>query len=377
MIESSMQVSRREVLSLAALSAGVFALPMNSALAKPRKLKNGIDISWLPDLEKAGGKFFTPEGKQIDPILLMKQAGISVGRIRVWVNPTTDGASLPKAIKLAKRLKARGLEICIDFHFSDIWADPSHQAIPKSWSTSSIEQLKLDLSAYVTDALGQFVAARVSPQWVQLGNEISNGFLWPLGKVDSESSAQWGNFVGLWDAAVRAMRATLPKAKAILHLDCGGDINKVSWWLRQANLYDLSDYDILGLSYYSQWQGPLSNLKSVLSQIALSTNKQVVIAETAYPWTTRAFGSDVIDISRAGLAGLPMTPIGQSAYIAKLTNLLRALPSHRGVGIWWWEGLAHQVRFAGGNIAWTGGMDNSLLVNPAGQALPGLVILGS
>jgi len=372
-----MQVSRRELLSLAAVSAGVLALPAGSVQAKPRKLKNGIDISWLPDLENAGGKFYTPAGKQIDPILLMKQAGICVGRIRVWVNPTADGATLTKAIKLAKRLKARGMEICIDFHFSDTWADPSHQAIPKSWSASSIEQLKLDVHTYVTDTLRQFVAARVTPQWVQLGNEIANGFLWPLGKIDSEASVQWNNFVGLWTAAVSALRATAPQAKAILHLDCGGDLNKSRWWLGQAKKYGLSDYDIIGLSYYSQWQGPLSNLQSVLTEIARSTSKQVLIAETAYPWTTRTFGADVIDINRAGLAGMPMTPAGQSAYITKLTDMLRSLPSNRGLGLWWWEGLSHQVRSVGGNLVWNGGMDNSLLVNSAGQGLPGLQTLGN
>jgi len=375
-----MQISRRNFLSWSALTLGTTllpAFPVSRAQAKVRKLKNGIDISWLPNVEAAGGKFFTATGKQVDAIALMKQMGITVGRIRVWVNPTSDGATLAQAVKLAKRLKAHGLEICIDFHFSDTWADPAHQAIPRDWSSTSITQLKVDVHDYVSQALNQFIAAKAAPKWVQIGNEVSNGLLWPLGKIDSESSAQWNNFVGLFSAASSALRTKLPTARSILHLDCGGDVNKTRWWLKQAEMHGLTDYDILGLSYYSQWHGPLKNLQDTLTVALSMSQKPILIAETAYPWTTQQFGSDVIDVTKSAVVGCSLTPSGQSTYITQLQTMMRSLPGNNGVGIWWWEGLSRQIVNAQGKTMFNGGMDNSLLVQPDGRPLPSFKALGT
>jgi len=377
MLESSMQVSRRDFLAMSALSLGATLLPVVPAQAKIRKLKNGIDISWLPDVEAAGGKFFSASGKQIDPIVLMKQMGITVGRIRVWVNPKDDGATLARAIMLSKRLKAHGLETCIDFHFSDTWADPAHQTIPKNWSTSSITQLKVDVHDYVSQMLNEFIAAQTQPKWVQLGNEVSNGFFWPLGKIDSESTEQWRNFVGLFSTASQALHSKLPATKSILHLDCGGDVNKTRWWLQQAQKHGLNDYDILGLSYYSQWHGSLQNLQNTLQAALSVSQKPILIAETAYPWSTRQFGSDVLDVTKSALTGYPLTTTGQANYVARLQTIMRSLPGNNGVGIWWWEGLSKQVLNTRGNVTWNGGMDNSLLVNPDGYPLPSFKALGT
>ena len=372
-----MQVSRRNFLAMSALSLSSTVLPATSAQAKIRKLKNGIDISWLPNVEAAGGKFFNASGKQIDAIVLMKEMGITVGRIRVWVNPKDDGATVAKAIKLAKRLKAQGLETCIDFHFSDTWADPAHQTIPKNWSSSSIIQLKVDVHNYLSQMLNEFIAEKTQPQWVQLGNEVSNGFLWPLGQINSQSTEQWNNFVGLFSAASQTLRSKLPTAKSILHLDCGGDVNKTRWWLQQSQKYGLTDYDVLGLSYYSQWHGPWQNLQNTLQAAESITQKPILIAETAYPWTTRQFGSDVLDVKKSALTGYPLTTTGQANFVNKLETIMRSLPDNKGIGIWWWDGLSKQVVGARGNITWNGGMDNSLLVSPDGFPLPSLKALGT
>jgi len=371
-----MELNRREFISVSAISAALTVLPVNPARAKVRKLKNGIDISWLPDVEKVGGKFRTRSGTAVDPIRLMQMSGISVGRIRVWVDPLAANGSITRAIKLAKRLKQHGMEICIDFHFSDTWADPAQQSIPNAWSKNSLLQLKSDVSAYVTTALGLFRAAKVNPHWVQLGNEISNGFLWPLGKIDSESSDQWRNFVDIYQAASDALRIASPKTKSILHLDCGGDQSKLHWWLTKANEFGLNDYDVLGLSYYSQWQGSLASFSGALATAIEISKKPVLIAETAYPWTVKKFGSDVLDVEKSGLANLPLTEAGQAAYVARLQAMIRGLKNNSGLGIWWWEGLSHQVKDLNGALRWNGGMDNSTLVNSSGRALSSLIELG-
>lgn len=371
-----MELNRREFISASTIAAALAVIPVAPGAAKMRKLKNGIDISWLPEVEKVGGKFLTRTGKVIDPIRLMKLSGISVGRIRVWVNPVDANGSISRAIKLAKRLKQQGLEICIDFHFSDTWADPAHQAIPGAWSNTSLTQLKSDVSNYVASALAQFRTAKVSPQWVQLGNEISNGFLWPLGKIDSDSLDQWRRFVALHQSATDALRKASPKSKSILHLDCGGDSDKLRWWLTLASQNGLTDYDVLGLSYYSQWHGSLANLRAGLNTATSISKKPVLVTETAYPWTVQQFGSDVLDVSKSGLPHLPLTENGQAEYVKRLQTMLRAVPKNKGIGIWWWEGLSHQVKDTNGEILWNGGMDNSALVNSSGRALSALLEIG-
>jgi len=371
-----MELNRREFISASAISAALTVLPVNSAQAKPRKLKNGIDISWLPDVEAAGGKFFTSTGSVVDPILLMKISGISVGRIRVWVSPQVGNGSINRAIKLAKRLKQQGLEICLDFHLSDTWADPAHQSIPTSWSAESLTKLKKDVSAYVGDALQKFQLAKVAPQWVQLGNEISNGFLWPLGKIDSNSAEQWSSFVAIHQAATGALRKVAPKSKSILHLDCGGDADKLQWWLSTATQYRLTDYDVLGLSFYSQWHGSLAKLQRALTTAVNVSRKPVLIAETAYPWTVRKFGSDVLDVEKSGLVSLPLTEAGQASYVQQLQSIVRSLPNNSGLGIWWWEGLSRQVKTSNGSVVWNGGMGNATLVDSTGHPLKSLTELG-
>jgi len=369
-----MEITRREAIagSIAAITS--FALPNFASGATRSVLKNGVDISWLPDVEAAGGKFYTAEGKVIDGIALLKLNGIRVGRIRVFVNPTTGNGEIGRAIALAKRLKNQGMEVCVDLHYSDDWADPGWQQAPAAWPTN-LADLELQVINYTQEALGKFVSAGVYPQWVQLGNEISNGFLWPIGHIATGSSDEWENFVTLYNAASYALRQTLPRAKSVLHLDCGGDPAKVRYWYQSATEHGISDFDIFGLSYYCQWQGPLDALATTLQVVSTEIKKPVLIAETAYPWTPEKFGHDVIDTSTAHLDGYPQTPAGQSAYVSNLKALLRSQPKNLGVGIWWWEGLATFVQSADQQELWNGGMANSALVDTSGKALPALKAL--
>ena len=369
-----MQLTRRELFISGAASLATFALPQRSNAATLRTLKNGIDISWLPDVEAAGGVFYSDTGRKMDAIALMKYYGIKVGRLRVFVNPSTLNGNLDRAIALAKRLKAQGIEVCVDLHYSDDWADPGLQQAPAAWP-SKIGDLEEQVINYTTETLNRFLSAGVSPQWVQIGNEISNGFLWPLGHISSGSSQEWENFVTLYNAGAYALRETLPKAKSVLHLDCGGDPNRVRNWYATAKEHGLSDFDVFGLSYYCQWQGSLSDLETTLNVVSTELKKPVLIAETAYPWTPQKFGNDVINTSTAHLDGFPQSPDGQRDYVLRLASSLRSLPKNLGVGIWWWEGLAIQVKSASASDLWNGGMANSTLVDTTGKALPALKAL--
>ena len=338
---------------------------------KLRSLSNGADISWLPEVEAAGGKFFDAKGRRIDPISLLKLSGAKVGRIRVFVNPQSENGSLNRAIALAKRLKANKLEICIDLHFSDTWADPANQTMPAGWS-NEIEQLENEVFEYTQQTLKTFVLSGVTPQWVQIGNEVAGGFLWPVGKITSGDASQWQNFVRLQNASTRALRAVLPKARSIVHLECGGDHQRVQWWLNNAQTYGLVNYDVLGLSYYSQWSGPLEELSKTLNVVTSEFKKPVVIAETAYPWISQQFGNDVLDTNKALLDGHPFTANGQKKFVLSLEKILRQQPGNRGVGLWWWEPMALKVLDSSGVIIWNGGMANSALFDIQGRVLPAL-----
>ena len=279
-------------------------------------------------------------------------------------------------MKLARRLKSNGLAICLDLHYSDTWADPAHQSPPAAWSTSSLPALTIEVEQYTDWVLGEFSAAGCAPQYVQLGNEITNGMLWPAGRVNVGSPTEWRALARLQNTATRVLRRRLPRARSVLHLDCGGDASRVNWWLANAGTYGLTDFDLVGLSYYSQWHGGLNQLAASLRLVAQGYRKPVVIAETAYPWTEQTFGGDIIDVSRATLPGYPATPAGQAAFLDRLQSMLRALPVNRGVGVWWWEGLATCVSSPDGSVSWNGGMANSALVRPNGRALPALGRMG-
>jgi arabinogalactan endo-1,4-beta-galactosidase len=369
-----MKLSRRHFL----LGSGValYSLTPLTELhaSKLRSLSNGADISWLPEVEAAGGKFFDAQGRRIDAISLLRISGAKVGRIRVFVNPQTENGSLSRAIALAKRLKANKLEICIDLHFSDTWADPGHQTMPAGWS-NEIDKLEEEVFEYTQKTLEKFVLSGITPNWVQIGNEVAGGFLWPLGRISSNDAIQWQNFVRLQNAGTRALRDVLPKARSIVHLECGGNHQRVQWWLNNAETYGLDNYDVVGLSYYSQWHGSLDQLSKTLNIVTSEFKKPVVIAETAYPWTSQRFGNDVIDTEKAPLDGHPLTKYGQKKFVLSLENLLRQQPGNRGLGLWWWEPMAIQVLDSSGAITWKGGMANSALVDSQGRVLPALKAL--
>lgn len=352
-------VTRRSLLT--AITLGAFSTPGAADASTSRRLLNGTDISWLPSYEAHGGKFYNLSGRRVDAFTLLKESGARLVRVRIFVNPAGRNGSLADALALAKRAQKAGLKYCLDFHFSDDWADPGKQAIPSRWKSLSLQELTVELAAYVSGVASAFNAAGLPVHFVQLGNEVTNGFLWPMGRIDSDSAEQWQDFASLYSAAEVALRASLPKAQTVLHLDCGGDAERVRWWLGNAERCGIKA-DIIGLSYYSQWQGSLSNLSATLRVVAHEYRKRVVVAETAYPYTAKTFGGDIIDVKRSALSGYPLTKTGQKRYLSKLNQMMRELPGNRGFGIWWWEGLA------GGPF----GLANAALVDAKGRALPAL-----
>jgi arabinogalactan endo-1,4-beta-galactosidase len=357
-------------------SQGASAAPTLGTLSKKTsrpELQNGIDISWLPVFEDAGGKLYTAGGKRIDAFALMRANGVRIARIRVFVNPSYRNGTLADALALAKRAKKAGMDFCVDLHLSDDWADPHQQTIPAAWSSTDIDILATQVAEYVSATLQAFKDQGTSPTFVQLGNEITNGMLWPLGQISSNSEQQWTSFANLYGSATDALRRVLPQATNLIHIPNAP--NSMRWWLSQAIKYGINGFDVVGISYYSQWSGGLSNLSETLKVVTTEYRRPVLIAETAYPWTNRSFGGDVLKPGNSILAGYPLTTVGQARYLRKIDALLKSQPANRGLGVWWWEGLAGRVS-ANGQLIWDSGMTNSTLISNRGRALPALEVLG-
>ena len=326
-----------QLLTLALLLTFVTFTPSTAATAP---LQNGADVSWLPEIEQAGSKFFDAKGRRIDPLLLMKQSGLKTARVRLWVNPPTEHSSIGEVLALANRIKKAGLGFVLDLHFSDWWADPSNQTTPAAWKELGQAELEQKVADYTSDVLNRFARQQTSPQWVQIGNEIANGMLWPTAKLSKYSSAEFTKLAAILNSASTAVRESNGNPKVMIHLETGGDSGRTRAWLRGALANGLTRPDAIGLSYYSQWGGALTNLEKSISVVANEFDFAVAIAETAYQNTSTSPTKQVLDSSKSRLPGFAISSAGQAVYATKTCSLLRASAGSKSLGVWWWEGIS-------------------------------------
>ena len=232
----------------------------------------GADIGWATQLEANGQYFYNEEGEKVECTRLMKDLGLDAVRFRVWVDPSKHGNWNGAEDLLVKASRARdlGMEIMIDFHYSDFWADPQKQNIPAAWSGKPYEEIRELLAQHTKDILNMLKDNGITPKWVQVGNETSNGFLWTvkgnawgdpvkdsLGRINIlESVGHLRNnpsqYAGLFAAGYDAVKSVFPKAEVIVHLD-----NGFYQPLYDSNLDTLAKYgakwDIVGMSLYPYW----------------------------------------------------------------------------------------------------------------------------
>lgn len=225
-------------------------LTIGQGKAQSEGFAKGADVSWLTQMEAEGRKFYTP-GKDRQPMecmaLLRDHCGVNSIRLRVWVNPKERWNNIDDVVLKARRAQTLGLRTMIDFHFSDTWADPGHQEMPQAWKCLSFEELKSALSTHVTQTLTALKKAGVTPEWVQIGNETTPGMMLPAGSVDNPTQLTQLN-----NAGYDAVKALLPNAKVIVHLDGGHD----QW--RYDRMFDILEanggkYDMIGMSLYPFW----------------------------------------------------------------------------------------------------------------------------
>ncbi len=336
----------------------------------------GADLSFTLQLE-AAGRSWSVNGRRAPIERLMREAGANWERIRVWVDPPAGYSTLADAVVLARRAKRAGLNVLLDLHFSDFWADPGHQSTPAAWADQTLPELLVTAEAYSRHALETLSRAGAPADMVQIGNEITSGMLWPLGKLyDGSADQNWPNFLAILGAGIRGAREARVigrRPDIMVHIDRGGD-NAGSRYFFDHVVDAGLDFDVIGQSYYPFWHGPLQQLQDNLGDLATRYDKELIVVETAYPWTLEN-GDDLQNILYSldqlpDAAIWPPTPAGQLAYFEALRGVFATVPGGLGAGFMSWE-----PEWTPG-VGWTPGQgnpnDNLTLFDFEGRALPGL-----
>jgi arabinogalactan endo-1,4-beta-galactosidase len=306
---------------------------MNAAFIK------GMDVSFLDEIEEAGGLFYE-NGEPRDCLDILKANGVNSIRLRIWNEPPHTFCNLERTIPLAKRIKAKGFHFLLDFHYSDLWADPGKQFKPKAWEALDVEGLKSAVYEYTEQVMTALKEADALPDMVQIGNEITPGMLWPAGKVDGEydTDEQWETFASLVKAGIDAAKTVHPEVNLMIHIDRGGD------HAASVKFYDRFEalgvaFDTIGLSFYPWWHCTLEDLRANLHGLAARYGKEIVVVETAYPWTTeKKEGLEFIVNADSPLnAVYPATVEGQAGYLRDFMQIVADTPNGLGVGFHWWE----------------------------------------
>jgi arabinogalactan endo-1,4-beta-galactosidase len=328
----------------------------------------GADFSLLPFFTDRG-IVYKDHGQVQDGLAILKNHGITCVRLRLFTGtaPITTNAynytnDLAYTLPLAVRVKNAGMQFLLDFHYSDSWADPGKQWVPYAWSNLTLTTLIQQMHDYNSNTIASFKAAGAMPDFVQIGNEITPGCLWPLG--NNNTSAGWTNFGKLLNAAVQgitdAAGAQMPKI--IVHIDRGGDWGTTQWFFDNLLAQNVP-FDIIGESYYPWWHGSLNSLANCLTNAAKRYDKPIVVAETAFPWTNTFYTTNIYGISPS--------PTGQVQFLTSLAQVVKSVPSRMGAGVFYW-GSEYQA-VSGVNEA---GFNTASFFDAHGNFLPGGDVVG-
>lgn len=208
----------------------------------------GADISGTTELEARGVQLMNMRGEPRENTALMKELGLNAVRLRVWVNPRRGFSGKDDVVKMALRAKEQGMALMIDFHYSDWWADPGKQNIPQAWLRMNYGQMKRALAAHTQEVLQALKEQGVEVRWVQVGNETTHGFLWPVGRAEENMK----QYAGLTKAGYKAVKKVYPEAEVIIHLDGGCDPQRFNFVFDGLRKYGCP-WDIIGLSVYPYW----------------------------------------------------------------------------------------------------------------------------
>ena len=335
----------------------------------------GGDLSVLLKYEEQKATYLDKDGKAIADVLAFgKEQGWNTVRMRLFADPSKDTdknvcQDIEYVKSLGKRIKAAGLYFMLDFHYSDTWADPEHQTMPLEWGMINTPAFEY-IYTYTKTNLEALVTAAATPDFIQIGNEISFGMLWDGCKVSANSNwtayedTNWDHFSTALKNASKACREMCPEAKIVIHTEqCANNPTLDVAFFKRIQQYDI-DYDIIGTSYYPYFKGPLANLDKGLSELEKNfPDKQIQLVETGYPSKWEVKGS-TYDYTKT----YPYSHEGQRQYAADLIATLKKHPQVNGLSWWYAEANAKGCT---GSLA-EGWYNASLFDNETGRALPAL-----
>jgi arabinogalactan endo-1,4-beta-galactosidase len=350
----------------------------------------GADVSMLSQIEIGGGKYYD-YGVEGDCLEILRDHGVNWIRLRIWNDPTDEDGKplgggnndLDRTVEIAARAKALDLKFLLDFHYSDWWADPGKQNMPKAWVGLDSDELNQAVYDYTAEVIQTLADAGAMPNMVQIGNEVNGGMMWPAGKTWSQGDEVVGGYDGFADLLKRGIQAVRDndpnsddpqeRVRIAIHLADGGD-NELYRTVFDALTERSVDFDVIGLSYYSFWHGPLENLISNMNDISERYQKDVVVLEAAYAYTLEDADGypNFISGREQDIRGYKATVQGQATAIRDVMAAVAQVPNGRGLGIFYWEPEWIAVEGAGWATGQGNAWENLALFDFDGNALPSL-----
>ncbi len=333
----------------------------------------GMDLSFQSELEDYNIDYKDASGNSVELLDFVKSKGTNLVRLKLWHTPQNGENSLADVKAYALKIKAKNMDFLLNLHYSDYWADPGTQTPPVAWQNMTIDQVKVAIYNYTKEVVLQLKAQNTMPKMIQVGNETDSGFLWDYGKVWNEFTNNWVNYAGLVSEAIRAIREvdTNNETQIMLHI---AGIETAIPFFNELQAYNL-DFDIIGLSYYPQFQTKDLNLvASTLNNIASTFNKSILMIEVAYPFTLQWNDNQnnyVGSIDQI-IPEFSPTPQGQKAYFEWLITTIKNIPNNKGLGFCYWA--PDWVAFNGNENTSTNGTswENQCLFDFDLKALPAL-----
>ena len=312
---------------------------------QPTKFFLGADVSALGAPRRGGGRgslrVYQEIGKTNEEWAVLMNHGWTIFRLRVFVSPVRNAPnnSLDNMLPLAKRIKAAGGSLLLCLHLSDTWADPGHQDIPVAWTNLDFDGLERQVEAHCHEVVKVMKEAGARPDWVQVGNEITRGTLWPLAQVKVPGSTQdkppeayddarqWDHLTRILKAGIRGVQSAAgdPPPRIAIHIDKGGSWEVTRWFFDHLNDAKV-EYDIIAQSFYPPWRhGTLEQLWSNMSECAKRYHKDFAVVETGYG-RSRSENNEYMK--------WPVTPDGRLQFMADLVNTVMKAP--RGLAVMYW-----------------------------------------
>ena len=329
----------------------------------------GGDLSSIIEVEENGGKFYDHEGNEMDVFEILKENGMDSVRIRIWNDPVDENGvpyanghnDLETAVKIGKRATDCGMRVLIDFHYSDFWADPSSQEVPKDWKNLTFKEKEEVLYTYTKESLQTLLDNGINVTMVQIGNETTSGL---AGEND------WAKITALMSQGSKAVREVSEEYdREILVALHFTEYSGYDWYASQLEKYQV-DYDVFASSYYPYWHGDLEGLEASLQNIITKYNKKVLIVEFAYPHNLANLDNVPNAISWGSSLNFPYTvnKDGQAQAITDIHKTAIALGDDC-LGLFYWEPAWINVP----NSDYVGSpWENQALFDSAGKPLPAL-----